>query len=431
MNSPEKNEEAFEHRLRTDLHRLVEDHHPSPFLRQRVEHCAASKRRALNRKGPLAVAASVALLAVAVPVVSSGGSPDAEVFAGQGQAPPATTPPADDRGLTPESPSGADDLKPEPPAPTAGNVESEVPGDSAEPPDPAPKDGAPPPESTDEVLAGEQPPPTIPPPPAVPGSEQIAYVSSTDGGPTDIYLMNADGSGQSKVTNSGDTFEATAPAWSPDRTRIAFTGVSEETGVDIYAINADGTGQIRLTDFRGADASPAWSPDGTTIAYYRGEMDGTSGIWLMNSDGSDPRRLTDTGDTPTWSPDGSTIAYAVNSGTRGMFLMNADGTDQRRLTTNDFVNDPDWSPDGTKVAFQSGGVVGTNQSGTISVVNVDGSDERVITTALYYYGPSWSPDGARLVVAENCRLYRVDADGGDRQELATTGTCAEFPAWTA
>lgn len=418
MSTPREPDEIYEDRLRSDLHRLVEDREPSPFVRQRVERAVAGQRLSSNRKAILAVAASVALLAVAASVVVSGGSPDAEVYAGQDQDLLATPPSADGVVLPAEPTPDSGGLDPEP----APSVIDDV-------PDGIPVAPGPVVESPGDALA-MQPPPTVLPPAAA-GPGRIAYVSSVDGGPTDIYLTNEDGSDQTKLTNANATFEAEAPAWSPDRTRIVFTGVSEETGVDIYVINADGTGQMRLTDFQGADASPAWSPDGTRIAYYRGEMEGTSGIWIMNSDGSGSQRLSDFGDYPTWSPDGSTIAFSRNTGERGVFLMNADGSDQRRLTTNDYALGPDWSPDGQQIAFHSGGNSETNQSGNISVVNADGSGERVITTALYYYGPSWSPDSTRLVVAENCRLYMVNVDGSSRQELTTTGICAEDPAWTS
>lgn len=428
MSGPGEPDDIFEERLRSDLHRLVQDRAPSPLLRQRVERGLAGLRLRSNRKAILAVAASVALLTVAASVVVSGGSRHAEVYAGHDRIPPAATSGAADPGPPPEPAPGSAGLSPEPPSPLVGEIDPHIPGEDADTPvlraeDPAPHDGP------GEVIA-EEPPPPVPPPVAA-GPERIAYVSSADGGATDIYLMNEDGGGQTKVTNADATFEAEAPAWSPDRTRIAFTGTSEETGVDVYVINVDGTGQMRLTDFQGADASPAWSPDGKKIAYYRGEMDGTSGIWLMNSDGSGSQRLSDFGDYPTWSPDGSSIAFSSNTGERGVFLMDADGSDQRRLTTNDYALGPDWSLDGQQIAFHSGGISETNQAGNISVVNADGSGERVVTTALYYYGPSWSPDSTRLVVAENCRLYRVDGDGSSRQELSTTGTCAEDPAWTA
>ena len=53
--------------------------------------------------------------------------------------------------------------------------------------------------------------------------------------------MNPDGSGQRRLTRNtaGDT-----PAWSPDGRRIAFAGGTFASGnVEVYVMNADGSGQ--------------------------------------------------------------------------------------------------------------------------------------------------------------------------------------------
>jgi Tol biopolymer transport system component len=76
--------------------------------------------------------------------------------------------------------------------------------------------------------------------------------------------MNADGSGQTALTNS--SADETWPSWSPDGTKIAFEGVIDDG--NIYIMNAvDGSDQTRLTDSPGNDSNPSWSPDGTKIAF--------------------------------------------------------------------------------------------------------------------------------------------------------------------
>ena len=58
---------------------------------------------------------------------------------------------------------------------------------------------------------------------------------------------------------------------------------------DIWVMNADGTGRKRLTDSSAVFADPAWSPDGSEIAY----TDWTAGrVVVMNADGTDPRSVT-------------------------------------------------------------------------------------------------------------------------------------------
>ena len=72
--------------------------------------------------------------------------------------------------------------------------------------------------------------------------------------------------------------------------RIAFD--SDRDGNDeIYVMNADGTGQTRLTNNVVSDLQSAWSPDGTKIA-FQSTRDGNPEIYAMNADGTAPTRLT-------------------------------------------------------------------------------------------------------------------------------------------
>lgn len=80
------------------------------------------------------------------------------------------------------------------------------------------------------------------------------------------------------------------PTWSPDGTQIAFHS-SRDGNKEIYVMNADGSGLTRLTDNAASDLRPAWSPDGTRIA-FSSNRDGNMEIYVMGSSGSNPTNLT-------------------------------------------------------------------------------------------------------------------------------------------
>ena len=92
--------------------------------------------------------------------------------------------------------------------------------------------------------------------PSIGAIGKIAFQTNRDGN-FEIYVMNADGSGITRLTNNAarDGF----PAWSPDGTKIAF--VSDRDGnFEIYTMNADGTGLVNLTNNPAKDDRPVWRP---------------------------------------------------------------------------------------------------------------------------------------------------------------------------
>src|SRR6058998_2166108 len=186
-----------------------------------------------------------------------------------------------------------------------------------------------------------------------PDGTMIAFSSRTSPpGPFRIFVISADGGGRKQLTaQAAGSYDAN-PAWSPDDSRILFDSNRDGGFPELYVMNADGTGLSRLTNNGYVDANAAWSPDGTRIAFVRCCPDGTNEIYVMNADGTGEVNLTQTTDVeesePSWSPDGTMIAYAglpVGGGNIDVDAMNADGTGQIRLT-NDPSPDlaPSWQP---------------------------------------------------------------------------------------
>ena len=208
------------------------------------------------------------------------------------------------------------------------------------------------------------------------------------GGDGDIHSMNADGTDQTNLTNTG--FPGSEDAnWSPDGSKIVFQSLG-----DIWVMNADGSGRTNLTNTPSVgEQHPTYSFDGTKIAFSR-YVDHFQ-IYVMNADGSGQMSLTDTiGDAyPAWSPDGTKIAFAsFRDNNFEIYSMNADGTKQTRLTNivdDDYM--PAWSPDGTKIAFASFRDGAENLE--VYSMNADGTNQTNLTNnpAAHDTQPDWQP----------------------------------------
>jgi dipeptidyl aminopeptidase/acylaminoacyl peptidase len=264
---------------------------------------------------------------------------------------------------------------------------------------------------------------------------KIAFTSARDG-QFQIYVMDADGGNQTRLTNNpeGDF----GPAWSPDGTKLAYT--SRRGGkLEVRLMNADGSGQTTLSHSGGDDLSPAWSPDGTRLA-LASNRDGNFEIYSTNVDGSAQTRLTNNaaGDFgPVWSPDGRKLAFVSDrdNGNAELYSMNADGAGQTRLT-NDAALDfsPAWSPDGTKISFTSVRGAGGEARPQIYSMHADGgAQEKLTNDPAGNYGSVWSPDGERLAFVSardgHDQIYTMKPDGTLQTRLGV-GAGSDFdPHW--
>jgi Tol biopolymer transport system component len=267
--------------------------------------------------------------------------------------------------------------------------------------------------------------------PYVEPAGKIAFESERDGN-IEIYVMDADGSSQTRLTNNPT--DDNDPAWSADGQKIAFDS-NRDGNYKIYVMNADGSALTRLTDNLTDDGFPTWSADGQKIAFMSAR-DGNDEIYVMNADGSAQTRLTTNqlkDGVPTWSKDGQKIAFvSLRDGNAEIYAMNADGSAQTRLTNNPAVDSyPTWSADGQKIAFYSN----RDGNGEIYVMNADGGNPTRITNNEAEDGyPTWLPDGQKIAFTSvrggNWEIYVMDADGNNQTPLTFNTANDGYPDWS-
>jgi Tol biopolymer transport system component len=131
---------------------------------------------------------------------------------------------------------------------------------------------------------------------------------------------------------------------------------------EIYIMNADGSGQRRLTTNPGYDGGPFFTPDGERIIWRRFETNGAiADVFSMNLDGGDTRQITHF-ECMSWAPyphpSGKYIIFTANKlgfDNFELFIVDSAGAHEpvRVTYADDFDGLPVFSPDGTKLCWTS------------------------------------------------------------------------------
>ena len=218
------------------------------------------------------------------------------------------------------------------------------------------------------------------------------------------------------------------PAWSPDGGRVAFARVPPGARrPSIYVMNADGSGQRRVTGGAAADRHPTWSPDGEWLAFVRSyPPQGKSQIWKIKAGGGGAARLTGTGTgviggSPVWyeAANGREwIAFSRSVTGRSFPLIRRirpDGTGRKVLVGDgsSILANPDWA--GGRLAVErccSGG------GGDIFTIDDQGSETLVNETHTTSYDEA-DPSFLRVDPSDPLGPFQIayasaPSSGGDR-----------------
>lgn len=226
------------------------------------------------------------------------------------------------------------------------------------------------------------------------GAKLIYNRSNGTGTDQEIFITNADGTGNRQITiNFYSDYKA---KFSPDGTRAAFYRLFNSSDIEIFTINTDspnnGINEIQLTNDDCLNRDPVYSPDGAKIAFSKFCEDMQfSGIYTMNTDGSAPFQLTSgfADLSPAWKPDGSRIVFERDG---DFWFVNPSGTGTMQLTFDlQFpYYSPVYSPDGTKIAFSR--APSETEFQEIYTLNPESSEQIRLTNSQGVFNkeyPSW------------------------------------------
>jgi Tol biopolymer transport system component/DNA-binding winged helix-turn-helix (wHTH) protein len=237
---------------------------------------------------------------------------------------------------------------------------------------------------------------------------RIVYVSTLSGN-QDIWVMNADGSGQKQLTfDPAPDFD---PAVSPDGRHVVFA--SERSGKNrLWRVDIDGGNPTQLTGGVAADFLPNYSPDGRWVVYTSDDKRG-AGLWRVPSGGGEPTRLTNkTALWPAVSPDGRLVACWQVEEQKGSILLTVVAVEggepvksfEVTPTTNTWA-EIRWTPDGRGLTY----VDAPDGVGNVWLQPLAGGPPKRLTDfksdRLFRF--DWSRDGRQLVCSRGVETNDV------------------------
>lgn len=150
-----------------------------------------------------------------------------------------------------------------------------------------------------------------------------------------------------EYNSKGESRIDTSPCFSNDDSKIVFTSNREGTEA-IYIMDADGSNQHRISKEGGKYSQPVWSPRGDFIAFAK-MTERKFFIGLMKPDGSSERLITSAylAEAPCWASNGRYIAYscqADKSQKNKIGVVDITGNHVRIIESRGDAAYPAWSP---------------------------------------------------------------------------------------
>lgn len=277
--------------------------------------------------------------------------------------------------------------------------------------------------------------------------DKIYYQGSAAGtiGWEEIFVMNEDGSEQQLTDFSGRVLPIFTgePVLSPDGKKIYFNSKKDFAGGEVFSMNIDGSGVTKIISNNitgSALRDPFLFQNGQKIVYcmeldsfanrhgeiFTADINGGNRVSLINypAEGNCYH--------PCVNPANTTIVYSnLFGGKTELYAMNIDGSNKRALTStgSPVKFHPQFSPDGTKIVFD--GLTGRGTE--IFIMDAGGNNITQLTNYtnngtkdIYSWGPTFSKDGKTIYFSSDefdgyiSQLYKMNIDGTGKVKLTSS-----------
>src|SRR5215469_96923 len=280
-----------------------------------------------------------------------------------------------------------------------------------------------------------------------------------------------------QLTSGGENAEA---YWSPDGKRLIFQSTRGDSKCDqIYVMNADGSNQHRVSNGEGRTtcgyflgdnkhilyasthlAGPACPPDADRSKGYVWAVYPSYDIFVANDDGSDPGRITtangyDAEATVSWKT--NKIVYtSLASGDLDLCTMNPDGSGKKQITHSyGYDGGAVFSRDGKQIVWRAGhpATPETRQKYAdllkenltspfkmeLFISDAQGGHIKQLTDfGCASFAPTFTPDGKQILFSSNkhdCdgrkfELYLINTDGTGLKQMTNFDGFTSFPEFS-
>lgn len=252
-----------------------------------------------------------------------------------------------------------------------------------------------------------------------PDASEVAYCKYVDDETDQAAIFMMDLKGNEKRLTSGGNWGDCIPSFSRDGKKIVFESYRDDPNfVQIYVMNADGSGQKRILTDSADNFFPQLSPDGKTVVFFRFGSGSPTGItparpalaisqrWQNPSTRWSSNRISARRMSARTAVHSAIHSNVISTGD-GLYIVNLDGSNPKQVLpgTTVYPSAATFASDGKKIVFATQQFDENGNDFEIASVNLDGTGVKNLSNN----PDSW--DFAPVVIGDTIYFNRENSDG--------------------